>query len=57
MKLLGTVLPFLSFKVLSHAYLAETSMAHNKNLAFLYLEDNDVISAESAAQILFLNLA
>ena len=28
-------------------------MAHNKYLTFLFLEDNDSISAKSAVQILF----
>ena len=32
-------------------------MTNNKYLAFLFLEDNDPISAKSAAQILFLTLA
>ena len=32
-------------------------MTHNKYLTFLFFEDNDPISAKSAAQILFLNLA
>ena len=32
-------------------------MTHNKYLTFLFLEDNDSISAKSAAQILSLNLA
>ena len=32
-------------------------MTHNKYLTFLFFEDNDSISAESAAQILSLNLA
>ena len=32
-------------------------MAHKKYLTFLFLENNDLISAESTAQILFLNLA
>ena len=55
-KPLTTVLPFLSFKGLTHAYLVKTSMTHNKYLTFLFLEDNDFISAKSAAQILSLNL-
>ena len=58
MKALRTVLPFLSFKVLTHAYLVETSMTHNKcYLTFFFFEDNYPISAKSAAQILPLNLA
>ena len=32
-------------------------MTHNKYLIFQFLEDNDAISAESAAQILPLNHA
>ena len=32
-------------------------MTHNKYLTFLFLEENDSISAKSAAQILALNLA
>ena len=32
-------------------------MSHNKYLTFLFFEDNDHISAKSAAQILSLNLA
>ena len=32
-------------------------MTHNEYLTFLFLEDNDSISAKSAAQILSLNLA
>ena len=35
----------------------KTSMTHNKCLTFLFLEDNDSISARYAAQILSLNLA
>ena len=32
-------------------------MTHNKYLTFLFLEDNDPISARTAAQMLSLNLA
>ena len=32
-------------------------MTHNKYLTFLFFEDNDSISAKSAAQILSFNLA
>ena len=32
-------------------------MTHNKYLTFLFLEDNDPISAKSAAQIFSFNLA
>ena len=47
----------LTFKGLSHAYLVKTSITHSKYLTFLFFEDNDSISAKSAAQILPLNLA
>ena len=57
MKALRTVLPFLSFKGLNHAYFVKTSMAHNNYLTFLFFVDNDSISAKSAVQILSLNLA
>ena len=48
---------FLSFKDLTYAYLVKTSMTYNKCLTFLFLQDNDPISAKSAAQMLSLNLA
>lgn len=51
-KLLRTGLVFSSFKGLTHAYLAKTSMTHNKNLTNQFLEDNDHILAKSVAQIL-----
>ena len=35
----------------------KTSMTHNKHLILSFLEDNDPISAKSAAQILSLKLA
>ena len=57
MKSLRTVLPFLTFKGLTHAYLVKTSLVHNKYSTFSFFEDNDPISAKSAAQILSLNLA
>ena len=57
MKVLRTVLHFLSFRGLTHAYLVKTSMTHNKHLTFLLLEDSDPISAKCTAQILPLNLA
>ena len=57
MKAFRTVLPFLSFKCLTDAHLGRKSMTHNAYLTFLFLEDNDSISAKSAAQILSLNLA
>ena len=48
---------FLFFKGIAHAYLVKTSMTHNKYLRPQLKEDNDPISAKSAAQILSLNLA
>ena len=48
---------FLSFKGLTNAYLVKTSLTHNKHLTSLFFEENDHISAKSAAQILHLNLA
>ena len=51
-----TVLPFLSFKGSTHAYVVKTYMAHSKYSTFLFLEDNDSNSAKSVAQILSLNL-
>ena len=56
-KALRAVSLFLSFKGLTHAYLVKKSMTDNTYLAFLFLEDNDLVSATSAAQILYLNLA
>ena len=53
MKAFRTVLHFLSFKGLAHAYL----VTHNKYLTLLFFEDNDSISAKSAAKILSLNVA
>ena len=47
---------FLFFKGLTHPYLVKTSMTHNKYLTFLFLEDNDPISAKSTAKVLSLNL-
>ena len=35
----------------------KTSIMHNKHLTPQFLEDNDLISAKSAAQILSLNFA
>ena len=55
-KAFRTVLPFLFFTGLTHAYLVKTSLTHNKYLTFLLLENNDPISAKPAAQILSLNL-
>ena len=51
MKALKTILTFLTFKSLAHAYLVKTDMTHNKYLTFLFLERNDPISAKYAAQI------
>ena len=39
---------------LTHAYLVKTSITYNKYLIFLFLEDNDSLSAKSAGQILSL---
>ena len=50
------LLPFLPFKGLTYAYIVKISMGHNEYLTFLFFEDNDPISAKSAAQILSLNL-
>ena len=55
-KAFRTVLPCLSFKSLSHAYLKKTSMTYNKYLTLLFSEENDSISAKSAVQILSLNI-
>ena len=58
MKAFITVLPFLSFKGLNHAYLLKISMTYsNKYFTVLFFEDNDSIAAKSASQILSLNLA
>ena len=57
MKALKTVLPYLFFKGLTHAYLVKRSMTHNKYLKFLFFEDSDPIPAKSAAQIFSINLA
>ena len=56
-KAFKTVLPYSSIKGLAHSYLVKTSMTHNKYLTFLFFQDNDPISAESAIQILSVNLA
>ena len=52
---LRTVSPFLSFKGLTHAKLVQKSITPNKCLTLLFFEDNDILSAKSAAQILSLN--
>ena len=57
MKALKTVLPYLFFKGLTHAYLVKRSMTHNKYLKFLFFGDSDPIPAKSAAQIFSINLA
>ena len=49
------VIPFLSFKGTSHAYLLKISMAHNKNLVLLLNLLINCISAQSALQISSLN--
>ena len=48
-----------SFSILglTHAYLAKTSLTHNKYLTLWFLEDNGPILAKTAAQVLSLNLA
>ena len=56
-KLIKNCLSFLSFKDLTHAYLVKTSKTYNKYLTYLLLEDNNLISTKSAAQILSLSLA
>ena len=56
-KIFSIVLPFLPVKGLFHAYLVKTSITHNQYLTFLFFEDNDAISAKSAAKILFSNVA
>ena len=43
---------FLSFKGLIQAYLVKTYITHNKYLTPQLKEDNDSISARSAAQLL-----
>ena len=55
-KALRTVLLILLFKDLTHVYLEKTSMTHYKYSTFRFLEDNDPVSAKSAAQMLYLNL-
>ena len=52
-----TALAFLSFKGLTQAYLMKTSIIHNKYLTPRFLEDKDPLSAQSAVQVLSLNLA
>ena len=56
MKAFRTVLLFLSFKGLIHAYLVKTSITDYKCLTLLFVEDNDSISANAAAHIVLLNL-
>ena len=57
MRAFRTVLPFLTFKGLTNAYLVKTSMAQNRYITFLFFEDNDPVSAKAGAQILSLNPA
>ena len=56
MKAFRTVLPFLSFKSFTIAYLVKTYITHNKCLTLLLFEDNDPFLAKSSAQILPSNL-
>ena len=56
-KAFRAVLPFLSYKGLTHAYLVKATIKNNKYVTFLFFEDNVSISAKSAAKILSLNLA
>ena len=51
------LIPFLSFKGITQAYLLKTSIAHNKNLIPLLYFLNNYKSAKSAPQILSLNAA
>ena len=48
---------YLSSIGLIHAYLVKASTTYNKNLTPSFLEDNDLISANSSAEVLSLNLA
>ena len=57
MRAFRTVLPFLTFKGLTNAYLVKTSMTQNRYITFLFFEDNDPVSAKAGAQILSLNPA
>ena len=50
------LLPFLSFKGTTQAYLLKISITHNKNLIPLLYLLNNCISAKSAPQILSLNV-
>ena len=53
---LRTVLPFLSFKGLTHAYLLQASLTHRKYLKLLFFIDNDSISVKSVSQVLCFKL-
>ena len=48
---------YLSFKSLTRAYLVKASTTDKKNLTPSFLEDNDLISANSSALVLSLNPA
>ena len=54
---LRTVLDILHVEGITQAYLLKTSTSHNKYLNFQFLENNDLISAKSAAHMLSLNVA
>ena len=51
------LIPFLSFKGTTHAYLLKISITHNKNLIPLLYLLNNCISAKSTPQILSINAA
>ena len=53
--MLTIVIPFLSFKGKTHAYLLKLSMIHNKNLVPLLKLLINWIPGKSAPQILSLN--
>ena len=44
--------PFQTSKMELLREIVKTSIAHNRYLIFLFLEDNDLISAKSSAQLL-----
>ena len=54
---LTTLVSFLSFIEITHAYLLNKSIAHNKYLFPLFYLLSDCISAKSTPQILSLNEA
>ena len=53
---LTILIPFLSFKGTTQAYLLKISITHNKNLIPLLYLLNNCVSAKSASQILSLNV-